>query len=431
MTNSDTDPGARAERKLGKLGIVRLLGLHYYVLDLERSRRFYVELMGVDEIGKSSPELERAGTQRSLVFRAGEIVVVCSSPHGEGGRAYRYLRTHPDGIGTLAFEVEDIEQAFTVLDQAGGTPISEVQRFSDDRGQIATFSITTPFGDTTFRFIERHAYRGLFPGMETYAEPRGSHNPHGLLAIDHITSNFQTMSPALLWLQHVLGFEPFWEIEFHTKDVVVTGRGTRPSRPAGEAVGDPRSRGVASLQVDHGSGLRSKVMWEPASAIKFANNEPYRPAFKESQINLFHRDNRGDGIQHAALSTRDILTTVRELRARGVRFMPTPDTYYEALPARLKTLGIDALDEDIAALREQRILVDGSGPGAYLLQIFLADSAELYGSADAGPFFFELIQRKGDRGFGGGNFRALFESIERQQTTTRNEPGDAPDKEQP
>jgi 4-hydroxyphenylpyruvate dioxygenase len=263
--------------------------------------------------------------------------------------------------------------------------------------------------------------------METYAQPRGGHNEHGLIAIDHITSNFQTMSPALLWLEHVLGFEPFWSIEFHT---MTTGRGTRPSRPAGEAVGDPPSREVASLpdaaSPAHGSGLRSKVMWEPASGIKFANNEPYRPAFKQSQINLFHRDNRGDGIQHAALSTHDIAATVRALRARGVRFMSTPDAYYEQLPERLRGLGIEALDEEIATLRELQILVDGSGPGAYLLQIFLADSAELYGTPDAGPFFFELIQRKGDRGFGGGNFRALFESIERQQSALqgRNEPAE-------
>ena len=180
--------------KRGKLGIIRLLGLHYYVLDLERSRRFYVELMGFAEIGKSGPELERAGKQRSLVFQANDVVVVCSTPLGEGGRAYRYLRTHPDGIGTLAFEVEDIDHCFTVLDRAGGTPITEVQRFEDDRGKIATFSITSPFGDTTFRFIERHAYRGFFPGMETYDQPRGGHNEHGLIAIDHITSNFQTMS---------------------------------------------------------------------------------------------------------------------------------------------------------------------------------------------------------------------------------------------
>jgi 4-hydroxyphenylpyruvate dioxygenase len=398
MTQASTHTSTQASEKArGKLGIVRLLGLHYYVLDLERSRRFYTELMGFDEVGRSSPELEAAGKQRSLVFQAGDVVVTCSTPLGEGGRAYRYLRTHPDGIGTVAFEVEDIERAFSALDRAGGTPITEVQRFSDGRGEIATFSITTPFGDTTFRFIERHAYRGLFPGMETYAQPRGGHNEHGLIAIDHITSNFQTMSPALLWLEHVLGFEPFWEIEFHTRTV--------------------------SGDVNHGSGLRSKVMWDPHSGIKFANNEPYRPAFKESQINLFHRDNRGDGIQHAALSTGDIVATVRALRARGLRFMPTPDAYYAQLPERLRGMGITALDEEIATLHELQILVDGSGPGAYLLQIFLADSAELYGSKDAGPFFFELIQRKGDRGFGGGNFRALFESIERQQTAPQDRDG--------
>src|SRR5262249_9216586 len=159
--------------------------------------------------------------------------------------------------------------------------------------------------------------------------------------------------------------------------------------------------------------LRSKVMWDPKTAIKFANNEPYRPAFKQSQINVFHNDNRGDGIQHAALGSKDILSTIRALRARGVRFMPTPDAYYEALPARLQALGIERLDEDIAELKALQILVDGSGPNAYLLQIFLADSAGLYGSPEAGPFFFEIIQRKGDRGFGEGNFRALFESIER------------------
>jgi 4-hydroxyphenylpyruvate dioxygenase len=164
-------------------------------------------------------------------------------------------------------------------------------------------------------------------------------------------------------------------------------------------------------------------MWEPHSGIKFANNEPYRPAFKESQINVFHRDNRGDGIQHAALATRDIVATVRALRARGLRFMPTPDAYYAQLPERLRAMGISALDEEIETLHELQILVDGSGPGAYLLQIFLADSAELYGSKEAGPFFFELIQRKGDRGFGGGNFRALFESIERQQTAPQGQDG--------
>jgi len=160
-------------------------------------------------------------------------------------------------------------------------------------------------------------------------------------------------------------------------------------------------------------------MWDPATGIKFANNEPYRPAFKNSQINLFHEDNRGDGVQHLALATRDIIAAVRGLRARGVEFMRTPDTYYELLPERLQREGVERIDEDIAELKELGILVDGAARGAYLLQIFLKDSAGLYGSPEAGPFFFEIIQRKGDPGFGAGNFRALFESIEREQNEAK------------
>jgi 4-hydroxyphenylpyruvate dioxygenase len=198
------------------------------------------------------------------------------------------------------------------------------------------------------------------------------------------------MQPALLWLEHVLGFERLWEVEFHTRD-------------------------VAKYEVRDGSGLRSKVMWDPNTGIKFANNEPYRPAFKRSQINMFHEEHRGDGVQHVALSTGDIVRTVRLLRERGVELMPTPHTYYEMLPHRLEELGIGAIDEDLRTLSELGILVDGSGPNAYLLQIFLKDSAGLYHQPDAGPFFFEIIQRKGDQGFGAGNFRALFESIEREQ----------------
>ncbi|HEY6559115.1 MAG TPA: VOC family protein [Polyangiaceae bacterium] len=379
-----------------ELGIQRLLGLHYYVRDLERSRRFYVDCMAFDEVGRSSPELERQGRQRSLVFRAGGIVVACSMPVGEGGRAFRYLSKHPDGIGTIAFEVADVRRTFALLDANGGTPIDEVQTYEDDLGRLETFSITTPFGDTTFRFIERRGYRSLFPGMEVYDEPRGGKNALGFSEIDHITANFQTMKPALLWLTHVLGFESFWEVEFHTQQ-------------------------MADYRVRDGSGLRSKVMWDPATGIKFANNEPYRPSFKTSQINVFHEEHRGDGVQHVALGTRDILQTVRALRERGALFMPTPERYYELLPKRLAEQGIGNIDEDLNTLRELQILVDGSGAHSYLLQIFLRDSAGLYGSADAGPFFFELIQRKGDAGFGAGNFRALFESIEDAQSGTRNE----------
>ena len=153
-------------------------------------------------------------------------------------------------------------------------------------------------------------------------------------------------------------------------------------------------------------------MWDPDSGVKFANNEPQRPSFKASQINIFHEDHRGDGVQHVALGVTDIVATVRGLRERGVAFMPTPKAYYRALPERLAALGVGALAESLADLEAAEILVDGDGPGRYLLQIFLKDS---HGSPEAGPFFFEIIQRRGDEGFGAGNFRALFESIESEQ----------------
>jgi 4-hydroxyphenylpyruvate dioxygenase len=382
---------------LDSLGILGLEGVHYYVRDLERSARFYVERMDFAEVAESGVTLSEGGRQRSRVFRAGQYVVVCSTPAGEGGRADRFLKKHPDGVGTLAFRVEDAQRAFTLLDGRGATPISDVETFRDDGGTLKTFSITTPFGDTTFRFVERRGYRGFFPGFSDVERAHGGKNSCSITAVDHITSNFQTMSPALLWMEHVLGFERYWDVEFHTRDV---GR----------------------VKLRDGSGLRSVVMWDRASGLKFANNEPYRPNFKASQINLFNEDHRGDGVQHIALNVADIVSAVRGLRTRGVEFMRTPSNYYDALPDRLRSLNVNAIDEDIDTLRELELLVDGHGLKSYLLQIFLKDSAGMYGSREAGPFFYELIQRKGDSGFGAGNFRALFESIEREQSAANAEP---------
>ncbi|ABS27667.1 4-hydroxyphenylpyruvate dioxygenase family protein [Anaeromyxobacter sp. Fw109-5] len=381
--------------RLEPLGIRRIEALHYYVHDLERSRRFYVERLDFSESGASTPELEREGRQRSAAFEAGDVRILCSQPAGEGGRAWRYLRKHPDGVGAVIFEVEDAERAFRLLEERGGTPITDLQVHEDDGGTLRTFNITTPLGDTTFRFVERRGYRGLYPGVARHAAPKGGANAFGFGYVDHLTSNFQTMKPALLWMEHVLGLEEFWEVQFHTKDAAEAKR--------------------AAIQAQKGSGLRSVVMKDPASGVKFANNEPWRPAFKSSQINVFNEDHRGDGIQHAALTVADILSAVRGLRARGVEFMPTPASYYEALPERIRRTGIGRIDEQVETLRELEILVDGAGQGSYLLQIFLRDAAGLYHEPAAGPFFFEIIQRKGDQGFGAGNFRALFESIEREQ----------------
>ena len=377
------------------IGIVRLEALHYYVHDLERSRRFYTEKMDFAEVGVSTPELTREGRQRSAVFEAGGVRVICSEPVGEGGRAWRWLRKHPDGVGTLVFEVEDAEKAFRLLEDRGGTPVTDLQVTKDSGGVFRTFNITTPFGDTTFRFVDRHGFTAPYPGMAPHAQARGGKNAFGFGIIDHVTSNFETMKPALLWMEHVLGLQEFWEVQFHTA----------------EAASEQRRKAMTAK----GSGLRSVVMRDPRSGVKFANNEPWRPAFKSSQINIFHEDQRGDGIQHAALSVKDILSAVRGLRERGVEFMPTPAAYYEMLPERLKEIRVGAIDEEARTLQDLQILVDGGAPGSYLLQIFLKDSAGLYGDPEAGPFFYEIIQRKGDQGFGAGNFRALFESIEREQ----------------
>ena len=365
--------------------IQRLVGFEYYARDLERLRHFYVERMGFAEVGRSGPLLEGASGQKSLVFRAGNALFSCSSPLAEGGRAFRYLSRHPEGIGAVLFEVADIRVAFAKLEQNGATPIGEIEAFDDAHGRIECFSITTPFGDTTFRFVQRRGYRGLLPGMEMYDIAR--RDELEFTDIDHVTANLRTMKPALLWLEHVLEFEPFWGVEFHTADKSQAG----------------------------GSGLRSQVMWDAASGVKIANNEPLRPCFERSQISVFCEENRGDGIQHVALGVRDIQQTVRALRARGVELMPAPAGYYQRLPEHLRALGIDRIDEDPRVLEQLGILVDGSGPGAYLLQIFVQDAANIFADAEAGPFFFELIQRKGDSGFGAGNFRALFDSVEGRQ----------------
>ncbi|HSS00689.1 MAG TPA: VOC family protein [Kofleriaceae bacterium] len=381
--------------KLAPLGIKRLEGIHYYVRDLERSRRFYTGKLDFAETWRSAPELEREAGQRSACFSAGNVMVLCSTPVAAAdelpGRAARFLARHPDGVGSLVFEVEDAARAFALLEERGGTPIDDVATYEDDGGTLRQFSITTPFGDCTFRFQERRGYRSLFPGAVA-VEGAAASNRFGFEQIDHVTSNFQTMKPMLLWLEHVMGFEQLWEISFHTSDV------------------DPARK--------TGSGLKSIVMWDPVSQTKFANNEPARPFFKSSQINIFHEELRGDGVQHVALTVGDILSAVRGLRGAGVSFMPTPGSYYELLPERIAQSGIGRIDESLDTLRELEILIDGDHHHAYMLQIFLKEAAGLYGDPDAGPFFYEIIQRKGDRGFGAGNFRALFESIEREQSRT-------------
>jgi 4-hydroxyphenylpyruvate dioxygenase len=377
------------------LGLTHLESVHWYVTDLERTRRFYTQSLDFAEVGESDAELTARAKQKSVLFSAGKINILCSQPVGEGGRAWRWLQKHPEGVGTVVFGVEDIEHTWRLLEARGGTMIDDIRRVDDGHGgTLAWFSITTPFGNTTFRFVERRGYAPLFPGFQHHDAPRGGKNRFGLQQVDHITSNFRTLKPMELWMKHVMGFEPFWSIEFHTTDEIERGN-------------------------QHGSGLKSVVLWDPHSGVKFANNEPARPNFKQSQINIFVEDHHDSGVQHLALEVRDIVSTVRAMKDQPmVDFFTTPAAYYDYMPERLVKTGILRIDEDIRDLRENGILLDGGAEHSYMLQIFMKEKGTLMNDPKAGPFFYELIQRKGDKGFGGGNFRALFESIERAQRET-------------
>ena len=372
------------------LGIIGLDRIVYYVHDASRSHQFYVERLDFAHTGTSSSSYEQQTGMTAKVYEAGDCRVTIALPTERGNKslADRFLARHPDGIGILSFEVSDIEKTFQLLEQRGGTPYGNIETVEEDGGTYRQFCLQTPFGSSLFQFVQRDDYERPFPGCDVVGDTAGS-NRYGFAHFDHITSNFETMAPALLWMEHVMGFERYWGIEFHTSDI-------DPTRTSG-------------------SGLKSTVMWDSESKVKFANNEPWRPFFAASQISLFVDDNRGDGIQHAAIAVGDIIPAVRGLRDSGIEFLPTPAAYYDMLPQRLEESGIKEIEEDHQILRDLEILIDGAAYKQYLLQIFMKDSAGLYNEMEAGPFFYEIIQRKGDKGFGGGNFRALFESIERQQ----------------
>jgi 4-hydroxyphenylpyruvate dioxygenase len=372
-------------------GILGYDSFHFVVENLERSRRFYTEVLDFKEIARAGDELAQRSGQQSVVFAAGDARVCVSTPLAQHGKAARYLRRHPAGVMSLSFRVKNLDETAAFLDARGGTFLSEPLEVKDDRGGVyRAFEIATPLGDVAFRFIERNDFHGFAPGFVdsgagSTARPD---NRYGIDGVDHITSNGLTMQPIISWYREVLGFEPFWEISFHTNDI---------------------AHGRAS-----GSGLRSMVMWDPQSGVKFATNEPLRPYFRESQIAKFVEDNAGNGVQHIAFGVTNILWTVDEMRRRGVEFMSTHPAYYRDLPDRLAKLGITNVKEELAQLEKAGILVDGAND-RYMLQIFMREAAALYDETRAGPFFYEIIQRAGDPGFGYGNFRALFESIERAQ----------------
>jgi 4-hydroxyphenylpyruvate dioxygenase len=372
------------------LGIVGYDSFHFIVNDLGRSRRFYVDGLGFAEVARASAAKVARGGEEASVFAAGQIRALVSTSVRKDSRAARYLRIHPDGISSLAFRVKSVDATWAFLEKRGGTFLSEIQTDEEGGGRFRTFSIATPLDDVTFRFIERDgSYARFAPDFDVLGDEKPAGNRHGFATIDHVTSNAYTMLPVVHWYRDVLGFSHYWDVEFHTAAVDGGKRMT-------------------------GSGLRSIVMADPESGIKFATNEPMRPFFRDSQINRFCEDHHGAGVQHIAFHVREILPAVEALRASGVRFLPAPGLYYDRLPQRLAEVKVGNVKESMEALRKNHILVDGADD-KYMLQIFMQDAQAMYGDEKAGPFFYEIIQREGDKGFGYGNFRALFESIESNQ----------------
>ncbi len=368
------------------LGIIGYDSYEFIVSDLERSRRFYTEMMDVPQIGQlDDKEAARRG-ENALLFLAGKALFSCVTSKERGSRADRWLKRHPDGIAVLGFRVRDIDHTRRTLEHRAATFCSDVHALADRNGApYRYFDIASPLGDVRLRFVERQP--GATPPGFTVTGSGEGHNKFELQVIDHITSNFLTIEPHITWLRDVLGFEEYWRVHFHTNDL----------------------RGG-----ENGSGLASIVMWDPESGIKLANNEPVTPNYEKSQIYTFCEANVGPGVQHVAFHVPHIIPTVEGLRRQGVEFLQTPATYYDMLPTRLVERRVGKLKEDLDELRRLQILVDGEND-KYLLQIFMVEGGALYRDEKAGPFFYEVIQRCGARSFGEGNFRALFEAIERDQ----------------
>lgn len=374
------------ESKGSGLGIVGYDGYEFVVADAERSQKFYNEMMDVPVVARLDEDAAAESGEDAVMFQAGKAQCICVTPRERGSAADRWLKRHPDGVRTVGLRVRDIDHTRRVVGERGGTFCSEVIDRVDAQGRpYRHFDIATPLGDVRFRFIER-ASGALAPGFSPL-EGNGPANANGFQIIDHITSNFLTLEPHVTWLRDVMGFSEYWGVHFHTADI------------------NPGSGG---------SGLRSKVMWDPESGIKLANNEPVTPHYESSQIYTFVEANNGPGVQHVAFHVPVIGPAVENLRRSGIEFLDTPDTYYDMMPERLTAQKVTNFKENIDELKRLGILVDGDSD-KYLLQIFMVEGGLLYDDSSAGPFFYEVIQRKGARGFGEGNFRALFESIERDQ----------------
>lgn len=327
------------------------------------------EDMGFEKIGERTLSGERAS--KSVLYAQGSLRILLTQPEPSSkSMASEFLKKHGDGICCLALDVEDATAAFQETTGRGARPALEPQVFESPEGRVVRSEIWTP-GDFRYVFMERkHSADLLKPALfdeELIASRLKSPSPYGIQKIDHLTNNvgIGELRDWVNWYKKIFEFKVTREFR------ISTGR----------------------------TGLYSEVVESPDRKIKVPINEATEP---ESQVQEFVERFKGTGVQHLALLTEDIMKTVGSYRDRGVhRFLKVPHTYYEVVPTR-----VEGVTEDLAELENLQLLLDGEG-GGYLLQIFTEEVV--------GPFFFEFIQRKGNEGFGEGNFKALFEAIERDQ----------------
>ncbi|MFT4525468.1 MAG: 4-hydroxyphenylpyruvate dioxygenase [Bacteroidia bacterium] len=363
----------------GAQDFLPLLGTDYvefYVGNAKQAAHFYKTAFGFQSLAYAGLETglkDRA----SYVLKQDKIRLVLTTALNSDSPIGEHVKKHGDGVKIVALWVEDARKAYEETTSRGAKSYMEPTVETDEHGEVVRAGIYT-YGETVHMFVERKNYKGTFlPG---YREWKSDYNPAstGLKFIDHMVGNvgWGEMNTWVKWYEDVMGFVNF--LSFDDKQI----------------------------HTEY-SALMSKVMSNGNGRIKFPINEPAKAA-KRSQIEEYLDFYEGSGVQHIAVATDDILATVTDLRSRGIEFLSTPPKeYYDDIPARLGE-HMKVVKEDLNEVAKLGILVDSDEEG-YLLQIFTKPIE------DRPTLFFEIIQRMGARGFGAGNFKALFESIEREQ----------------
>jgi 4-hydroxyphenylpyruvate dioxygenase len=364
----------------GAQDFLPLLGTDYiefYVGNAKQSAHYYKTAFGYQSLAYAG--LETGIRDRtSYVLKQDKIRLVLTTPLNENSPINDHLRKHGDGVKVVALWVEDATSAYEETIKRGGRSFMEPTVEKDEFGEVVRSGIYT-YGETVHIFVERKNYNGIFlPG---YKEWKSDYNPEsvGLKYIDHMVGNvgWNEMNTWVKFYEDVMGFVNF--LSFDDKQI----------------------------HTEY-SALMSKVMSNGNGRIKFPINEPAEGK-KRSQIEEYLDFYGGPGVQHIAIATDDIIATVTQLKARGIEFLSAPPhAYYQAIPDRLG-VHMDMMKEDLNAIEKLAIMVDADEDG-YLLQIFTKPVQ------DRPTLFFEIIQRMGAKGFGAGNFKALFESIEREQS---------------